>query len=333
MNTPATLTAVAPARSLAICGWTPEAIEALDALESTGAYRAIGIADGSGAALVRARQETGHPCFQQVRQWMASAPYEAVLIASPQSAEFISLAARRGADLLLLPGASDVETLEAAVEAAQRHDVRIALLRPESHDAGVGDLACILDTPEWAPHYLDVTVEGPAAADRLLGTAVVHAVRFAPTSHGLVRASAWTGGTESPRVVSALLEADATQVHLTARHAPEAYVRITGDTPAGAFDLRIAADNARLTYTTPSGERIEYEPGWVDHWQAEAYRAVEADDAARAREEAGLLAAIARSVLTGEAQATDCCTRPELRVIEGRGHARPRRGNLRLVVS
>src|SRR5690606_541890 len=103
---------------------------------------------------------------------------------------------------------------------------------------------------------------------------------------------------------------------------PEAYVRIAGDTPAGAFDLRVAPDDARLSYVTPSGERVEYTPGWVDHWKAEAYRAVEVDDTARAREEAGLLAAIARSILSGEPQATDCCARPELRVIEGRGHAR-----------
>lgn len=328
MNTPAT-------RSLAVCGWTPEASEALAALERSGRYAAAGIADASGAALVRARQDTDLPCYQQVRQFLASADYEAVLIASPQAAPVAALAAARGADLLVLAAACDADTIEAAAEAARTHRVRLALLRPESHDAGIGDLLRLVGSSEaWDPHYLDVTVEGPAEVGRLLGAAVSHATRIARGRHGLVEASCWIGEADTPvRAVNASLQADGKQIQVHARHAPETYVRITGDAPAGAFELRISNTDASLSYSTASGEHVQYAPEWRDHWTVEAARASSADDAAHALEEAALLGAITRASLTGEVQANDCCPRPELRVIEGRGHSEPRRHHLRLVVS
>lgn len=328
MNTPAT-------RSLAVCGWTPEASEALAALERSGVFTPTGIADGSGTALVRARQDTDLPCFQQVRQFLASADYEAVLITSPQAAPVAALAAARGADLLVLATACDADSIEAAAEAARIHRVRLTLLRPESHDPGIGDLLRLVGSSEdWDPHYLDVTVEGPAEVGRLLGAAVSHATRIAPGRNGFVRASYWLGEAESPlRVVNAVLMADGQQIQIRARHAPETYIRITGDAPAGAFELRISNADASLTYTTRSGEHVQYCPEWLDHWTVEAARASYADDTAHALEEAALLGAIMRASLTGEVQANDCCTRPELRVIEGRGLSEPRRNHLRLVVS
>ena len=284
---------------------------------------------------MRARQDTDLPCFQQVRQFLASADYEAVLIASSQAAPVAALAAARGADLLVLAAACDADTIEAAAEAARTHRVRLALLRPESHDAGISDLLRLVgSSDEWDPHYLDVTVEGPTDVGRLLGTAVSHATRIAPGRHGLVQASCWLGEVGAPvRAVNASLHAEDKQIQVRARHAPETYIRITGDAPAGAFELRITNDDASLTYSTPSGEHVQYRPEWLDHWTVEAARASSADDAAHALEEASLLGAITRAGLTGEVQANDCCARPELRVIEGRGHSAPRRHHLRLVVS
>lgn len=328
MNTPAT-------RSLAVCGWTPETSEALAALEKTGRFAATGIADASGAALIRARKETDLPCFQQVRQFLASAAYDAVLIASPQAAPVAALAAARGADLLVLAAACDADTIESAAEAARAHRVRLALIRPESHDAGIGDLLRLVGSSgEWDPHYVDVTVEGPTDTDRLLGAAVSHATRIAPGRHGLVRVSFWLGETSAPvRAVNATLEAGGQQVQVRARHAPTHYVRITGDAPAGAFELCISNGDASLAYSARSGERVQYRPESFDHWTVEAARASSADDTTQALEEAALRQAIARASLTGDVQANDCCARPELRLIEGLGQSEPRRHHLRLVVS
>lgn len=320
-------------RGLAVCGWTPEASEALAALEATGAFRAIGVADGSGAALVRARQETNVPCVRQARPWLASETYEAVLLASPDSLPLATLAASRKADILLLPGACDAETLEGATHAARAHGVRLVILRPDRHDAGLTELARLLEEPEWHPRYLDITVEGAAETDRLVGTIVAHTVRLLPERHGLVHASSWAAGPGlSEHAVRAVLGTTGSEVHLNARHAPVSYLRIVGDTLGGTFELCLTERRATFSYMTASGERVCYTPGWVDHWRVEAYRAIEADDAGQALEEAALLSAVARSAATGEPQATDCCRHPDLRVIEGRGHREPSRANLRLVV-
>lgn len=319
-------------------GWTAEVADAIAALEEHGAYRACGIADGSGAALVRARYESDLPCHQQVRRFIASSEYDAVLIAAPQPSSVVALAAARGAEILLLPGACDADTLEGAAEAARVHGVRLVVLRPEAHDSGLADLGRLLRTSDdWDPHYLDITVEGPAEVERLTGTAIAHAIRLAPDRHGLVRASAWYGG-EALRAVSAEYESGGRQVHVHARHAPDTFIRIAGDSMAGAFELRIAGEDATLMYTTPSGGRCEYLLEPTDHWALEAARAASADDTGPAREEAGLLSAVTRAILTGEAQMTECCTRPALRIIEGivegQGHSEPaRRRQLHLVVS
>jgi len=327
VNTPAT-------RTLTVCGWTPEAAEALAALSASGRFHPVGVADPSGAALVQARRDTVLPCFQQVRQFLITAEYDVLLVSSPQAGAGAALAASRGADLLLLPEACDVETLEAAAEAARRHGVRLTLLRPETHDPGLADLASLLASPEWAPHYLDITVEGPTDIERLLGTAIAHTSTLEPHHDGRIRAQAWpSDGGATARAMCATLEAAGRQVRISARHAPDAYLRITGDAPAGAFELRVASGEATLTYTTSTGERIQYQPASVDHWTAEATRAASADDTARARAQASILDAIARSILTGEVQATNCCAKPDLRIIEGRGEIQSRRGNLRLVVS
>ena len=340
MNTPTTLSVVGRetpplgARSIAVVGWTAEAADALQAFRAAGTYLPIGVADTSGAALVRARQDTGLTCHQQVRQFLATAEYDAVLLGVP-APDLIALIAGRGAHLLVLAGAADAATLEAAADAARAHGVRLGIVRPEAHDAGIGDLVRLVESEDdWHPRYLEVTVEGPAEVERLVGAAISHALRFVPDVHGVVRGSAWTGDTSTfLRSVRASLDADDVQLHLSARHAPRSFVRIVGDAEAGAFELCITDTDATLSYTSRSGERIQYPPEWRDHWTVEAHRVAFVDDAARAREEASLLSAIARATSTGEPQETDCCARPELRVIEGRGQSRPSRANLRLVVS
>ena len=322
------------ARALAVVGWTAESADAVEAFRAAGTFLPVGIADASGTALVRARQDTGLTCHQQVRQFLATAEYDAVLLGVPSS-DLVSLIAGRGADLLVLAGAADADTLEAAAEAARTHGVRLAVVRPEAHDAGIGDLVRLVESEDdWRPRYLEVTVEGPAEVERLAGAAISHALRLVPAAHGLVRASAWTGDTSTfLRSVRASLDADDVQLHLSARHAPRSFVRIVGDADAGAFELQISDADATISYTSRSGERIQYPPEWRDHWTVEAHRVAFVDDSARAREEAALLSAIARSATSGEPQDTNCCARPQLRLIEGRGESRPSRGNLRLVVS
>lgn len=348
MNTPAT----SHRPTLAVLGWTPEAAQALHAFNAARTYEAVSILDASGTALVRARQDTGLPCFQQVRQYLASADVDALLVGVPSDPGVLTRAAARGMDLVLLSGVGDAATLEAAAEATHTHGRRLALLRPDAHDAGVDDLARLLEAPEWRPRYVDVTLEAATDVERLMGSAVLHALRLAGDLHGDVRATAW--GDSEARVLHA--EVDAREVHaaLRVRHAPEFYLRIAGDAPAGAFDLRVSLGAATLAYHSTPGERVSYEPASLDQWRIEAYRVMDADDTALTRDAAGLLSAVSRAALTGETQSTDCCNRPELHLLEGGGvqdvaqgqdvargqgvaqgddPLHSRRGNLRLVVS
>ncbi|MEX2373110.1 MAG: hypothetical protein WD800_04850, partial [Dehalococcoidia bacterium] len=124
------------------------------------------------------------------------------------------------------------------------------------------------------------------------------------------------------RSATAMVQAGGRQIVLRARHAPDALTRITGDAPAGAFEVRVDAERALVAITSSNGERMRYEPDARDPWAAEATRvaaATGADDLEATRGAAALLDAVERSAASGDAQETACCRRPALRLIEGGG--------------
>lgn len=332
MNTPATHRS--PSR-LAVCGWDEHAREALTALEATGAFVGAAIGDRSGSALVRARRDTGLPCFQHVAEMVRAAEYDAILFAGALAhAEELPagtmIAAARGAHLFLLAEGASGAALLSAATAATAHGVPLTLLQPAMHDPGLADLARTVAAGD--PVYLDITVEAPTEADLLLRTAVGYLAEMLEHVDGSVRASAWAG-----RVYSVDLAAGDSRALIRARHAPNTFVRLAVDGPGGAGELLIRNGEPEFLSTSPAGDQLRYRPDAVDHWTAEAARAAHPsrnDDRDRAELQGTLLDAIARSVATGEPQSTSCCRRPELHLLQGGGRAAVgRSSNLRLVVS
>ncbi len=337
MNTPATHR---PPSRLAICGWDEHALVALEALEATGAFRGAAIGDRSGAALVRARRETALPCYQRVSEMVRAENYDAILFTDPHDIPAEAMvAAARGAHLLLLGESMPGTALLSAASAATAHGVPLTLLQPSMHDPGIEDLAASLGE---GPRYLDITVEAPADAALLLRTAVAHASRLLPHIDGTARGTAWGG--DEPRAVAAEVHTSNGQCTIRARHAPSTFVRIAGESAAGAVDLMFRDGAAEFRFASPAGDHLRYSPAVVDHWTIEAYRAAEhhaynehsghLDDRAGAEAQGTLLDAIERAIATGEAQSTACCRRPELRVLPGGGRDdSTRSASLRLVVS
>jgi hypothetical protein len=307
-------------------------------LETSGAFGAVAVGDYSGSALVRARQDTATraeplPGFQQVADMLRGVDYDAVLLGDPDGlVAAVTIAAARGKAVVLLADAVRGADLEAAADTATTHGVPLTLLQPARHDAGMDDLRrLVASDPAWTPHHLDATVEAPNEASRLAAVAVSHLVDLAAhdarASQGgvhantRVRGDAWA---DPARVVDATILAHGRRYTLHARHAPDTFVRVTGDATAGAFELRIQDGDAFLTITGAASpgrigtEQRRYRVEPRDHWAVEAARAAAgADDTARARAEGALRDAMERSIATGEEQASACCRRPALRLLGG----------------
>jgi len=318
-----------PITRLAICGWTATALDAVAALETTGAFECVAIGDHSAAKLVRARQQSRRPCFQQPAEMLRTGDFDAVLFATSEDAEHLApIAAARGMTILVPASELSGAVLTATADAAARHDTRLLLLNPARHDAGVADLTQRITTHhEWSPAYLDITVEAPTDASELIAVAASHLVTLAGAEHltthleATVRATAWG----SPaRAISATIEVSGGATPMTAslraRHAPSTFIRIAGDSPAGAFDLRIQDGEADLAFTSSAFDHVRYAPAASDAWLDEAERIADPqtiDDIDEARALGALLDVIQRSIATEEAQTTVCCAAPALRVIRG----------------
>lgn len=337
----------APPARLAVLGWSAEAGDALAALEATGRYRGVAIADPSSLALVEARGATTLPCEQQAQAYLQRGEYDALLVGSPELAEAAPTAVRRGADLLVLRSACDVGALSALADATEVYGAGLFVLDPALHDAGFPDL-CRLVAPSapsdrWSPREMDLAVEAPVAIDRLLALAVAQLVRLTPHAATTVRAETWGGalGTTA-RSAFASIEGPDFNARLHLRHAPTVYQRITGDALGGAFEWRHTEDGACLARYHQDGPRTAHRPPAIDQWRAEAHRVVTRDDRGRTedllllRRELALLDALTRAIDSGEAQQTACCPPADA---HGAGSARDRkppgvrRSHLRLVVS
>lgn len=262
--------------------------------------------------------------------------YDAILTGDATGfGQATTIAAARGRSILLLADTARGSELESVADTAATHGVNLTLLQPARHDAGMDDLLELVSgAAGWAPQYLDITVEAPTEVARLVSVAISHLVTLldhaGPAGHTpgrhantLVRGTTWA---DPARVVTATVIAHGRHATLHARHAPDTIVRIAGDAPAGAFELRIEGVNGSLMVaglassggtTARDGERLRYRVEAPDHWTSEAARiAAGADDTARARTEGALRDALERSVATGDEQATACCRRPSLRLLD-----------------
>jgi len=306
------------ARRLAVAGWTPEAQAALDALTATGRYEGAGIADTSGAALVSAQSGTGLPCHQQVWNYLQHATYDAILASGDLAIDAARSAVSQEAELLLLTETVSTAQLSAIADILEAHSreaeagARVALVQPAMQESGFAQLTQLVTAMDgWAPHYLDITVEGATDPERLLGIAVGQFAHLSPNR--AVSVTAEPSGYPM-RSVSIGIESPDCRTRITVRHAPTAYMRITGDAEAGAFEWRLTETDVSLARTDADGSRLAYEPPAVSHWDAEAQRIATGNtdsDASLLKRTALLLEAVQRAAASGEAQSTGCCSRAE----------------------
>lgn len=335
---------IRPITRLAVCGWNDDIRDALTALEATGAFRGVAVGHYAASTLVRARTDTADrvdplPAFRQVPEMLRSIEYDAILVGDADGvAEATTIAATRGSSVILLADSVRGSELESAADAAAVHGVNLSLLQPARHDAGMDDLRQLLSgAADWSPHYLDITVEAPTDVARLVSVAISHLVTLldplgtggqsglgaGPHTSTLVRGITWG---DPARVVNATVIAHGRHTTLHTRHAPDTFVRIAGDAPAGAFELRLDANGAALMVaglhssdraTAQTGDQLRYRVEPSDQWTLEAARIADgANDVARARTEGAIRDALERSVATGEEQSTACCRRPSLRLLE-----------------
>ena len=117
------------------------------------------------------------------------------------------------------------------------------------------------------------------------------------------------------------------------RHAPAAFIRVSGEGADGTFDLRMEDSTGHLTLTPNEGMPSIRVRAAADAWQAEAQRVATAldDDMHTAEQEAMLLTAIEAELLprTSMVAPAPVPARPALRLLPGGEHApasRPSRG-------
>jgi len=323
-----------PPTSLLVCGWNDDARRASDALASTGAFQVTSIVDRSGLALVEARRTTGLACSQLAGQTLDAGGYGAVLLSSPEHmATEAARAARRGASLLVLGDHASGATLRSVVETAHAYGVSLHVLSPALHDPALVDLLHALASKEYRPHTLDIEVEAATDIARLLPVANSFAARLL----GDIGAGLTLSAAGSPELAAITVETAMCFASLRVRHAPTAFIRISGTGDDGAFDLRVEDGTGRLVLT-PFGSMPSIRVRTaIDGWRAEAQRITRSgqDDIATAATEASLLTAIEAALIPRTSDRTlpaptpvaAAPARPALRLLRGADRGGSRRSD------
>ncbi|MEX2229441.1 MAG: hypothetical protein WEB13_07355, partial [Dehalococcoidia bacterium] len=195
---------------LALCGWTEEAPRLLRALQLRARLEAVAVGDRQAVQLVRARGATGLPCYQHVLEMLRTVDLDAVVITEAAAVEELAnIAAARGVDLLLCGDAMTGSALEAAAEAARRHRVALAVIRPRLRSAGLAFLADLVAADaSWQPRFASVDVAGPAAAAVHLRTGVALIARLLPALPATAIGSVLDGAVDDAYAIAAQLRGE-----------------------------------------------------------------------------------------------------------------------------
>lgn len=326
---------------LALCGWTDEAPRLLHALKLRARLEPIAVGDRQAVQLVRARAATGLACYQHVLEMLRSVDLDAVAITSADAAEELAeTAAARGADLVLWGDAMSAAALDAAVEAARRHRVALAVLRPRLQSAGLAFLIGLATADaSWRPRFMSIDVAGPGPVSAQLRTAVALSARLLEDLPAAVIGSVVDGSVDDGFALAAQLRGrDGTVGTLTARTERAPSVRLVFQAPAGTAELTTAAEGrSTLTLTAHGGTAEQSELNDTDLLGREvdrvaAIRRGDAQELLTADRETRILRAAEAALATGAITIIDESTRPELRLLDGGAReCAPRRGHLRLL--
>lgn len=296
-------------RRLAICGWDEDTGALAAALERLAGLRPAAIGDTRAQALVRARAQTGLPCYQHLHEMLRSADYDAVLLGAagqPPDPAHAREAAERGATLLLRGGHIPGDTLAQAARSAVDRGAALAVLRPVLRGAGAGFLTDLVAAePAWRPHFATIEVRADADPTALLRDAIGLAARLVDATPAQVALSLAGAAPLEPGALAAHLRyAGGALVQCTAVRSPHGapHWNVTVEAAAGSLALRIAPGRSRVEVATMTEAPQSTTLTEPDPIEAEARRlggGIGADDARFALREAAMLRALEGSLATG----------------------------------
>lgn len=325
---------------LAVCGWDAQSPALLDRLSARAALHPACVGSSRAADLVRARAATALPCFQHVLEMARVAEYDAILIdGEDHPAEIATLAAERGAALIVHGARLNGATLAAIVRATRRHGAPLVVLRPALRTAGYAFVSgMIASEPRSRPRFVHLELRGPSSAAELLRDAIAGVARL--MSQSPHTATAVIGGTAGdPQVLAAqlTLPSDAA-ASVVARTASDGGLSITVAAPHSSIELSPLDDATRIDVITHDGTRQTSHLRDDDALDIEAVHVAAVlagggnDDLQSTSREAATLLAVERAIESGAPQAiAPTAGVSTLRLLEGGGRVSPRTGRLTLV--
>ena len=328
--------------TLAVFGWRDGLPRLLSRLERHASLRAVAVGDQQATRLLRARSETGLPCYQHLLEMARATDYDAAYIdASALAGEIAELAASRGADLVVNGDDMDGEAMAAAATAAVRHGVALAVLRPAFLSAGYAFLSGLAASDSrWHPGFVSLEMRGDRPVSTLMRDAVAAAIRLSSEEPLEVTASAGGSGEEPDVALAHLRFPDGSLASLTARMSPEESLRLSLTAPGGDAELVSEGSETVLSIAVGGGppESSRLPHGDLDMLEATRVAAVrrgEVVDTLFAHREAAIVHALEQSLNSGRVAAVRSpTTRAALRVLKGGVAApTPRAGQLHLVGS
>lgn len=328
-------------RRIAVYGWDEHSALLVQALERAGGLVAVAVGDRRAAALVRARQATGLPCYQHVLEMLRSADYDAALIGATAAAPQVAQqAAAHGAALLLVGDQAEGATLLQAAESALHHSVPLLVIRPRLQQVGLAFLFSLAAADSgWRPRFLDLSLSGAGAVPALLRDAVAIAGRLLPDLPAQAVASfLGNDAAETAAIAAALRYPDGRLASLRARTGVEERLTLFADCALGVMELASAGTEATLTMTRRDGSRETTRMVDGDTLALEAARVRaalrgERGEALLVPRDGAVLRALEEALDSGNATAVvDRAPRANLHLVRGGGTAAsPPRGELRLV--
>lgn len=296
-------------RRLAICGWDDETPDILRALERYAGLLPAAIGDTRASHLVRARAETGLPCYQHVHEMLRSAEYDAVLLGASGALvdpAHTREAAEHGAMLLLRGGHTRGEALATAAQEALTHGTPLAVLRPLLRAAGVSFITDLVRAePAWRPTYVSIDVRATDDPVALLRDTVGLAARLVDATPSQVALSLAGAAPLEPGALAAHLRYPGGALIQCAAHRSVQsgqHVALTIEAPAGSIVVQSTPEHSRIMIATPTEAPQSSTLTEPDANDAEARRiggGIGADDARFAHREAAIMRALEGSLETG----------------------------------
>lgn len=325
---------------LVLCGWNDGTPELAAALELQGLVP-VAVGDRRPARLAQARERTGLPCYQHLREMARGVDYDAALIdCEADAVEMASAAAEQGADLVVTTRAAGAESLVAIEAAARRGGVALALVGPLTHAVDLEAARLLtMDEQRWAPALAHIELSDEGSCTALLRDAVAVATRLLPDTPTEALVSLPGDDIDGSLAAAVHLRYESRQlvtISVRGGGAPHTRLRIEG--AAGRMELEATPEGRSATATLRSGGLKRLELPSVAPATLETARIVRVlsreviSDAAVAVRAAATLSAVERSIETGLAAEVRGGVRSQLRVLPGGATTRsPRTGRLELL--